>query len=1023
MRGTLAAATALGITAGLAAATAPAAVAADTSPASDEVVVPDPGSFPPRGASVYQAGDTGYAYQQGGTTDVLWTDSATGETTTLPATAQSGHSGLYVTTAFGAVTVVDIASQAKTPIPIPTNGSWFGLYSDDSIVTSTVQDGTTTGLTLVRSVGGTTTDTPVTGLPDGAGTASFLKRDRRGAVIRFSTGPARFLLDYASATLTRLPEAFDQLRSLRLGTDQVLGWTGTTLYTVPRSDASATPVKTVAPYVNGSPGIEFAVVGTHALFVQSAPSYDDQGVLRQKLGSMPLGGGAVTDLLPAATTSLVAGTDGSVLAVGGSSPADWAIQRITAAEDGSLRAAIARKIPAHPAVYSGLALGGGRLSYLANSTWGRQPALFDVDTSSTGTPSATAPRLRFRPFTAPNGLRSLGDGNSAYGTANSVQAPTDDSSYRYTALPGSGTVVDGAGRYVLVKSGDTTYAADLDIDSMHKNEVRLTLVNSAAALWGSQVWKPAPAKGTVNAYDMKTGTTSPALNLGSACVPSELQAVGRWLYWACAAEAKAGVYDRTLKKNVAVPVGESLLGDGFVVRHDRTAHKLLLTNATTGVTTDFATVPAWADDEGRGTAWTVDKFGANVAFVDAEKNIHVKRVPVAAQPFALLDDSLRMISGGTSELRWRTSRAVGAWSVEIKNRSGKTVRTYRGASGNGAGVAIDWDSRDELGRGVENGFYTYFLTARPANGVGATLSTFGEVESFDVGLTTLPGTYTPIAPTRVMDTRSGLGVPKGKVNADWAASLKVTGTAGVPATGVTAVVLNVTATNATAGSFVSVYPSGSQRTSASNLNFKAGQTSANLVTVPVVDGSIEFYNRSGSVDLLADVAGYYTEGTAGSHYQPVTPKRLMDTRNGTGVAKAKVDANGTVTLPVTEPDATAVVLNVTATNPTAAGFISVYPYGTPRTAASNLNFVAGQTVPNLVVVPVKDGKVTFYNRAGTVDLLADVAGYFKKDTGSVFTGMQPKRLMDTRDGTGVTRGKVGAGKTVSLTVGTKYSAV
>ncbi|MFI1814961.1 hypothetical protein ACH414_31955 [Streptomyces sp. NPDC020422] len=243
--------------------------------------------------------------------------------------------------------------------------------------------------------------------------------------------------------------------------------------------------------------------------------------------------------------------------------------------------------------------------------------------------------------------------------------------------------------------------------------------------------------------------------------------------------------------------------------------------------------------------------------------------------------------------------------------------------------------------------------------------------------------YQPVTPSRVMDTRSGTGVPKAKVGADGTVSLQVTGRGGVPeSSSVTAVVLNVTATNPTASTFVSAYPYGTTRTSASNLNVVAGQTVPNLVVVPVKDGKVTFYNRAGSLDLIADVAGYFTSETSGSLYEPVTPSRLMDTRSGTGVPKAKVGAGETVTLTVAgqggvpATDVTAVVLNVTATNPTTSTFVSVYPYGTTRTSASNLNVVAGQTVPNLVVVPVKDGKVTFYNRAGSVDLIADVAGYF-----------------------------------------------
>ena len=73
----------------------------------------------------------------------------------------------------------------------------------------------------------------------------------------------------------------------------------------------------------------------------------------------------------------------------------------------------------------------------------------------------------------------------------------------------------------------------------------------------------------------------------------------------------------------------------------------------------------------------------------------------------------------------------------------------------------------------------------------------------------------------------------------------------------------------------------------------------------------------------------------------------------------------------------AVVLNVTVTQPTAPGILIVYPDGVTRPNSSNLNFVAGQTVPNLVIAPVgANGKVDFYNSAGTVQMIADVSGWF-----------------------------------------------
>ncbi|WP_123513044.1 N-acetylmuramoyl-L-alanine amidase [Streptomyces sp. 2132.2] len=286
-----------------------------------------------------------------------------------------------------------------------------------------------------------------------------------------------------------------------------------------------------------------------------------------------------------------------------------------------------------------------------------------------------------------------------------------------------------------------------------------------------------------------------------------------------------------------------------------------------------------------------------------------------------------------------------------------------------------------------------------------------------------PAKFTPVTPKRLMDTRAGLGVPQGKVGAGGVVTLPVAGTNGVPAAGVTAVVLNVTATNPTEPSYVSVFPSGTTRTSASNLNFTPGQTIPNLVVVPVVDGKVSFFNNQGTVDLIADITGYFTSAGDGATHTNIGPKRLMDTRSGLGVPQGKVGAGGVVTLPVAGTNGipatgvTAVVLNVTATNPTEPSFVSVYPSGTTRTSASNLNFTPGLTIPNLVVVPVVDGKVSFFNNQGTVDLIADITGYFTSaGDGASHTNIGPKRLMDTRAGLGVPQGKVGAGGVVTLPV-------
>src|SRR5690606_15658742 len=137
----------------------------------------------------------------------------------------------------------------------------------------------------------------------------------------------------------------------------------------------------------------------------------------------------------------------------------------------------------------------------------------------------------------------------------------------------------------------------------------------------------------------------------------------------------------------------------------------------------------------------------------------------------------------------------------------------------------------------------------------------------------------------------------------------------------------------------------------------------------------------------------------------LVPARLLDTRNGTGAAEARVGAGDSVDLQVTgrggvpESGVGAVVLNVTAVSPTAASFVTVWPTGEVMPEVSNLNTAPGDVVPNLVVVKVgRGGQVSLYNAFGEVDLLADVAGWFPE--GSGLEPLVPARVLDTRAGNG-----------------------
>ncbi|MDQ0819702.1 hypothetical protein QFZ79_001994 [Arthrobacter sp. V4I6] len=268
------------------------------------------------------------------------------------------------------------------------------------------------------------------------------------------------------------------------------------------------------------------------------------------------------------------------------------------------------------------------------------------------------------------------------------------------------------------------------------------------------------------------------------------------------------------------------------------------------------------------------------------------------------------------------------------------------------------------------------------------------------GVAGKPGTFVPVTPARMLDTRSA-----SPVAADSAVSFQVAGVRGIPAK-VASVVFNLTVTSPRSAGFITAYASGTGRPNASNLNFAPGQTVPNLVTVPVgTDGKVTLFNRSpGSAQLIADVTGYYITGTPAipGSFRSLAPSRILDTRNASPVgadSAVSFQVAGARGIPAS---VASVVFNLTVTEARSFGFITAYASGTGRPNASNLNFAANQTVPNLVTVPVgADGKVTLFNRSGgTAQLIADVAGYYLPGTPTepgAFKAIGPTRALDTRN--------------------------
>ncbi len=332
---------------------------------------------------------------------------------------------------------------------------------------------------------------------------------------------------------------------------------------------------------------------------------------------------------------------------------------------------------------------------------------------------------------------------------------------------------------------------------------------------------------------------------------------------------------------------------------------------------------------------------------------------------------------------------------------------------------------------ADNGSHTFELTFSSVgtNTVIANGTTY-PIIGMQVGLV-LPASalYHSLSPVRILDTRNGTGGFSSPVAPGATIAAAVTGVGGVPASGVTAVALNVTVTQPSAGGFLTVYPWGTTRPTASSLNFVAGQTVPNLVLAKVgTDGKVSVYNLTGTTHVIFDVVGWYggAGAPAGSRFTTMAPVRTLDTRNGTGGLFGPVGPGGTIAVPVAGvggvplSGVTAVALNVTVTQPSAGGFLTVYPSGTLRPVASNLNFVAGETVPNMVMAKVgADGKVSVYNLTGTTHVIFDVVGWYGAEgapDGSPFITLAPARILDTRNGTGGFSSPVGHNGSIAVGV-------
>lgn len=356
---------------------------------------------------------------------------------------------------------------------------------------------------------------------------------------------------------------------------------------------------------------------------------------------------------------------------------------------------------------------------------------------------------------------------------------------------------------------------------------------------------------------------------------------------------------------------------------------------------------------------------------------------------------------GTADIYATTN--PGAWD-------GTKIGTITAAAGVNT---FTWD-----GSGLPNGTYWIWVVVHSGNAVGSSYST-GPVR-IERPVPPTPSYFVPLNPARVLDTRDGTGGNISALASQTYTELNVTGVGGVPETGATAVVLNVTVDQPATAGFITAWPSGEPQPLVSNLNFVAGQTVPNLVTVKLgPNGKVNLYNSQGYTNLIADVVGYYTASppAGGGRFTAVSPGRVLDTRQGAGVpigAGQSIDVQVTGLQGVPSTGVSGVALNVTVDQPTSAGFLTVWPSGEAQPWASSHDFVPGLTVANLVLAKVgAGGQVSIFNSAGSTHVIADVVGYFSS-SGGLVVPVSPQRIVDTRENLGAP--PLGQGQSVDIGV-------
>ncbi|MFC3577642.1 FG-GAP-like repeat-containing protein [Streptomyces yaanensis] len=787
----------LAVTAGIGTA-AGTAVAEVRSASADPVVISTGARFVPRATIVLNAGETGFLTAQEGDDRLRWIDYATGATTILEHRLPEplaynvdefrfakypgdfGHGSdtvaLYADSPTPHVTLQQRAGGGSpATVPIPEGQTYVATYGD-TVITRTGTENAVTNLHLLRLENGEVLDRKLEGLPEGWN-LSVSEGDARSVAVRgikwedTTMSQGWWVVDLATGGVKALSPhgesvSFDRDTVFQFGApsnDAAL------VYRRDNLDAEPTTVdlRDVASYndVVRPLGDGFVTV------TPPNPGDDEyrgnQLFLRDATGSSK-------SLLAVASPSVHRTPDGSLLVAGAEENTtkgalDWGYYLFTPAADGTVTRKRLADIEDREAKPAGISLGSGILTTADDSQY-YSPGTYIGGYRSTWLKTSGRPEELNSTI---DGLVSGRDDDCspAYGTYcvtmfasgdgyHGRKAATEQGVtmlYRNGAAPwgprvtsrlDSPQLVDLSGRFGIVNQASGGQQAILHFKDADTGSVLLKREPVAASVWGNTLWS-ALGRWDDTGSNVPTGVAAKNLSTGAAgdsfdagCVPSDLQAVGRWVYWRCSDYwhdfKGAGVYDRQAKRFLKLGADETLLGDGYLV-HRSDATGLTLVDLHNGLPLSgkeadlpqrvVATAAELGDRTGRRSGWTVDRFGGHVAYTGEDRRVRIVPSGVPASRIAVIDaDTPAMDSkAGAWTPRWWLSKPAATWSLTMKNKAtGKTVRTFSGGEARGL-IAPSWDGKDAAGKYVPNGAYVWTLTAKPADGVQADLSVSGTV--------------------------------------------------------------------------------------------------------------------------------------------------------------------------------------------------------------------------------------------------------------------------------------------------------